>query len=184
MAAAPSEPRILLDDAAIGRAVEELAAGIRARHPEGRFYFVGIESRGVFLARRLAAILAADFGERPIGTLDISLYRDDLDGLKHVPQLRGSHIPFDMDGATVILCDDVLYTGRTIRAALEEMMDFGRPAQVELCVLLDRGRRELPIQADYVAARHQTAANEYIRVRLREQDERDAVVLGQKEVSK
>jgi pyrimidine operon attenuation protein/uracil phosphoribosyltransferase len=173
-------PQVLLDAGAIGRLVDGLAAAIADRHPRERVHFVGIEKRGVFLACRVARLLEDSLA--PLcGSLDISLYRDDLDGLKKVPELRGSSIPFDMDGASVVLFDDVIYTGRTIRAALEELMDFGRPARVELAVLLDRGHRELPIQPDYCGHRHETKPDEYIRVRLDELDGEDAVILGKKE---
>ncbi len=174
-------PTLLFDAAAVARHVAELAGAIATRHAGGAVVFVGIEKRGVVLARRVAAAVAATLGDVPFGTLDVSLYRDDLRGLKKVPELRGSHIPFDVDGATVVLFDDVLFTGRTIRAALEELMDFGRPARVELAVLLDRGHRQLPIQPDYAPLVLQTAADEHVRVRFAETDGEDAVVLSKKE---
>jgi pyrimidine operon attenuation protein/uracil phosphoribosyltransferase len=160
--------------------LERIAGAIHDREPGKAVHFVGIETRGVFLARRVAAILEPRLGPVPSGSLDISLYRDDLDGLPRVPELRGSSIPFDVDGARIVLFDDVIYTGRTIRAALEELMDFGRPARIELAVVLDRGHREVPIQPDYCAHHHETQAGEYIRVRLRELDGEDAVILAKK----
>ena len=176
-----SAPQVLLDAASIEAAVRRLAREILANHPDAWPAFVGIERRGVPLARRVATAaqaLAPDRGEIAIGSLDISLYRDDLARLATVPQLHGSQIPFDADGASVVLFDDVLYTGRTIRAALEELMDFGRPARVELAVLLDRGCRELPIGADYAGHTHPTEKSEYVRVQLRELDGADAVLLA------
>jgi pyrimidine operon attenuation protein / uracil phosphoribosyltransferase len=173
----------ILDADAIAAAVAKVSEAITRRHAGTKPVFVGIEQGGVPFARRVAAAVEPVLGAVPFGTLDISLYRDDLAGLGKVPQLRGSQIPFDMDGATVILFDDVLYTGRTIRAALEELMDFGRPARVELAVLLDRGCRELPVQADYVGHVRVTAPGDYVRVRLLETDGEDAVVLGTKEAA-
>ncbi|MGI8603720.1 MAG: bifunctional pyr operon transcriptional regulator/uracil phosphoribosyltransferase PyrR [Verrucomicrobiales bacterium] len=179
----PASPQVILDAEAIGRLVSQLAEGIAKKYSGGLVRFVGIEKRGVFLARRTAVLLEDRLGPLPCGRLDISLYRDDLEGLKKVPDLRGSEIPFDMDGASVVLFDDVLYTGRTIRAAIEELMDFGRPARVELAALLDRGHRELPIQPDYCGFRRETGPDEYIRVRLRELDGEDEVILGKKEAA-
>ncbi len=173
--------QLLFGDRDIALAVQRLAGEILARHPNDTPAFVGIERRGVFLARRVAAELSRHKGEIPFGSLDISLYRDDLDGLKKVPELRGSHIPFDVDGASIVLFDDVLFTGRTIRAALEELLDFGRAARIELATLIDRGNRELPIQADYAALTHETRPNEYIRVRMTEQDQEDGIYLCRKD---
>jgi pyrimidine operon attenuation protein/uracil phosphoribosyltransferase len=182
MPARSAPPQVLLDAGAIGRLVNGLADAIADRHSRNRVHLVGIEKRGVFLARRVCLLLEDSLA--PLcGSLDISLYRDDLDGLKKVPALRGSSIPFDMDGASIVLFDDVIYTGRTIRAALEELMDFGRPARVELAVLLDRGHRELPIQPDYCGHRHETKSNEYVRVRLQELDGEDSVIVGRKEAA-
>ena len=145
--------------------------------------FVGIEQGGVPFARRVAAAVEPVLGAVPFGTLDISLYRDDLAGLGKVPQLRGSQIPFDMDGATVILFDDVLAPAARFGPRSKNLMDFGRPARVELAVLLDRGCRELPVQADYVGHVRVTAPGDYVRVRLLETDGEDAVVLGTKETA-
>jgi pyrimidine operon attenuation protein/uracil phosphoribosyltransferase len=173
-------PQIILDAGAMAASLGRMAGAIHDRQPGEAVHFVGIETRGVFLARRVAGILESRLGPIPCGSLDISLYRDDLDGLPKVPELRGSSIPFDVDGARIVLFDDVIYTGRTIRAALEELMDFGRPERIELAVFLDRGHRELPIQPDYCAHRHQTEPDEYIRVRLHELDGEDAVILAKK----
>ena len=181
------DSHLLLDSDGIRSAVGRLAAAIAARHPQAWPVLIGIERRGVPLAERVAALLADLYPERGVplvGSLDISLYRDDLAALTTVPHLRGSKIDFDVDGAEVILFDDVLYTGRTIRAALDELADFGRPARVELAVLLDRGCRELPIQADFIGLVHTTGPGDYVRVRLAETDGADAATVGKKEVER
>lgn len=179
-----SDSHLLLDPDGIQSAVGRLAAAIAGRHPLAWPVLIGIERRGVPLAERVAARLADLHPERGaplVGSLDISLYRDDLAALTTVPHLRGSKIDFDVDGAEVILFDDVLYTGRTIRAALDELADFGRPARVELAVLLDRGCRELPIQADFIGLVHATGPGDYVRVRLEETDGADVATVGKKE---
>lgn len=175
-----STPTLLLDAEAITVAVQALAARISERHPDALPALVGIERRGVALAQRLAAALKPSRGETPFGTLDVSLYRDDLAALTRIPQLRGSRLPFDVDGANIVLVDDVLYTGRTIRAALEELMDFGRPARVELAVLLDRGCREMPIHADYAGQTRATQPADYVRVLFHEVDGEEAVWLSRR----
>lgn len=182
-----TEPPVLLDAAGIEDAVGRMAGAIAVRHPQAWPFLIGIERRGVPLARRVAARLGEarpDRGTPLVGSLDISLYRDDLAALATVPKLRGSKIEFDVDGAEVILFDDVLYTGRTIRAALDELADFGRPARVELAVLLDRGCRELPIQADYVGLAIPTRPGDYVRVRLKETDGADAATVGHREAAR
>lgn len=180
MPAGPATANVLLDAAEVSRLIGRLAEDIRRRCGDEQPCFVGIERRGVHLSRRVAALLEPACGSIPCGSIDVSLYRDDLAGLPRVPQLRGSSIPFDVDGAHVVLFDDVIYTGRTTRAALEELMDFGRPRRVELAVFLDRGQRELPLQPDYCALHHPTAAGEHIRVRLQEVDGEDSVILTEK----
>ncbi len=139
---------------------------------------VGIRTRGVPIAQRLAACLKDITGtEVPTGVLDITLYRDDLMGHDVGPQplVRSTEIPFDIDGRDVLLVDDVLYTGRTIRAALDALIDFGRPRSIQLMVLVDRGHRELPIRADYVGRNVPTSKKESVRVHLVEIDGRDEV---------
>ena len=139
---------------------------------------VGIQSRGVPLAARLADALRKNTEKRvDVGSLDITLYRDDLSTVGTRPILKATHIPFSIDGRPVILVDDVLYTGRTIRAALDELVDFGRPSRIALAVLIDRGHRELPIQADYVGKTVTTARTDMVDVRLTEIDGKDEVVL-------
>ena len=131
---------------------------------------VGILTRGDILARRLADIIYDIEGVHvPVGSLDISLYRDDAT-ITNLPQLRGTDILFNIDNKTIVLVDDVLYTGRTIRAALDALMDFGRPARIQLAILVDRGHRELPIRADFVGKNVPSAANENVRLHLKEVD--------------
>lgn len=141
---------------------------------------VGVRTRGVPLARRLARSLREITGhDVPTGALDITLYRDDL--MRHAvgpqPLVRSTEIPFSIDGRTILLVDDVLYTGRTTRAALDALIDFGRPRGIQLIVLVDRGHRELPIKADYVGKNLPTSPEESVQVRLQESDGQDEVVL-------
>lgn len=139
---------------------------------------VGLLSRGYPLARRLAEAIREFEGVAvPVGALDIGLYRDDVTRRSAPPPIRPSEIPVSIDGATVVLVDDVLFTGRSIRAALDALLDFGRPARVRLAVLIDRGHRELPIQADYVGETVKTRRTDMVDVRLTEIDGRDEVVL-------
>lgn len=170
------ESETLLDAAGIDHKVKRIAFEVLDRSGDGVPVFVGIHSRGVPVARRVRDVLEGELAGIPIGTLDINLYRDDLDNLGgEVPSLTGSELPFEVEGAHVILFDDVLFTGRTVRAAIEGVMAFGRPARIELAVLVDRGNRELPIQPDYVGEVVETSRDEYIRVRLREIDGEDGV---------
>jgi pyrimidine operon attenuation protein / uracil phosphoribosyltransferase len=139
---------------------------------------VGIMRRGVPLAQRLAKILGRiEKTEVQVGTLDITLYRDDLSTVGHRPEVRKRAIEFDIQDKNIILVDDVLYTGRTTRAALDALFDHGRPRRIQLCVLIDRGHRELPIEAGFVGRSIQTAANEAIEVKLLETDGADKVLL-------
>lgn len=142
---------------------------------------VGIETRGVYLAKRIQAIFKeTENVDIPLGTLDITLYRDDLTTVGMKPQVKETKIDFDLTDKTVVLIDDVLFTGRTIRAALDELMDFGRPKIVTLLVLVDRGHRELPIRADFVGKNIPTSKNETVEVRLSELDGIDEVAIGEK----
>ena len=139
---------------------------------------VGIRTRGEFLAKRLAAkIQEIEKKELRIGFLDITLYRDDLRGKPTQPILKGTEISFDVTGKDIILIDDVLYTGRTVRAALDELVDLGRPASIQLAVMVDRGHRELPIKADFVGKNIPTSIGEEVRVLIAEVDGEDAVVV-------
>jgi len=139
---------------------------------------VGIRNRGVYLAERLAGcIRKIENKEVPVGILDITLYRDDLTLVASHPLVRKTEIDFDINDKILVLVDDVLYTGRTIRAALDALIDFGRPKSIQLAVLVDRGHRELPIRADYVGKNIPTAQNESVEVRLEEVDGKDEVVI-------
>ncbi|HRY28858.1 MAG TPA: bifunctional pyr operon transcriptional regulator/uracil phosphoribosyltransferase PyrR [Elusimicrobiota bacterium] len=156
---------------------DRLAADIRktVKEPRADWVFVGIQRRGVPLARRLSALLAAPGGPAAVGTLDITFYRDDSQAVPLHPVVHDTELPFDVTGKTVFIVDDVLFTGRTVRCALDELMDFGRPRRVYLGVLIDRGHRELPIQADFVGEALRTDCDETIDVHLRETDGEDAV---------
>ncbi len=137
---------------------------------------VGIQRRGVPLARRIAEAIAEHEGVTlPVGALDITFYRDDLSLVAQQPLVKGTDLPFDLNGATVVLVDDVLYTGRTIRAAMDALVDFGRPQAIRLAVLIDRGHRELPIRADHVGKNVPTSREEIVRVHLAETDGEDGV---------
>ncbi len=168
---------VVLDETAIGEAVDSLIGQIRVTAERGRVAIVGIRSRGDEVAERVCAALEEAGIEHHYGMLDISLYRDDLSHLAENPKLQTSEIPFQMDGAHIILVDDVLFTGRTIRAALDALTDYGRPARIQLACLIDRGHRELPVQPDYVGATLETARMDHVLVRLKNTDGEDAVEL-------
>jgi pyrimidine operon attenuation protein/uracil phosphoribosyltransferase len=143
---------------------------------------VGIHKRGVPLAKRLTSLISKRWGMSPhLGTLDITLYRDDLSATPAQPIVGTTQIDFDVSGKRVVLVDDVLYTGRTARAAISEIIDFGRPRRIELAVLVDRGHQELPIRADYVGKKIKTTASQMVEVRLKETDGEDKVLLIDKE---
>jgi pyrimidine operon attenuation protein / uracil phosphoribosyltransferase len=168
-----------MDAGRVARTLARMAHEILERHPDMRgAVLVGVRSRGVPLARRLAGLLREASGVEPaVGALDITLYRDDFTVIASQPITKGTEIPFSIDDRTVIVVDDVLFTGRTVRAALDQLIDFGRPARIELAVLVDRGHRELPIRADYVGKNLPTSAKETVRVLVEEVDGRDAVLL-------
>jgi pyrimidine operon attenuation protein/uracil phosphoribosyltransferase len=161
----------------IAQAIESLATSIRERHPDEALTIIGIRSRGDEVAERLCTLLATDDRELNFGTLDISLYRDDFEHLRENPKLQGSDIDCPIDGALVILIDDVLFTGRTIRAALDALSDYGRPSKVELAVLIDRGHREMPIQADFVGISLATERLDHVVVSLEGTDGEDKVLV-------
>ena len=168
----------LMNEPAIARALARMATEIVERAGgTDRLVLVGIQRRGVHLASRLAALIEQREGHAvPAGKLDITLYRDDLQTVGPRPVVGETRLP-DLDGRIVVIVDDVLFTGRTVRAALDEVADFGRPRRVLLCVLVDRGGRELPIQADIVGSTVTTAPGDRVDVSVREQDGRDAVEL-------
>lgn len=175
----PKDRVRILDADEIGRALSRIAHEI-VENAESldALALVGIRTRGVPLARRLAARIEDIAGRRPqVGLLDINLYRDDLSRIADHPVLRSTEIPFEIDDSRIVLVDDVLYTGRTIRAALDGLMDLGRPDCVQLAVLVDRGHREVPIRADYVGKNVPTARHEQVEVRLDETDDADEVIL-------
>ncbi|HYV18254.1 MAG TPA: bifunctional pyr operon transcriptional regulator/uracil phosphoribosyltransferase PyrR [Verrucomicrobiae bacterium] len=174
----------VMDAAAMDRVLARLAHEILEHHPDlGALALVGIRTRGVPLAERLRAVIAAQDGRKvPLGSLDITLYRDDVGAIGAQALLRETRIPFPIDGRRIVLVDDVLYTGRTIRAALDGLIDFGRPKSIELAVLIDRGHRELPIHADYVGKAIPTREEDEVKVRLRECDGEDSVRIEAREV--
>jgi pyrimidine operon attenuation protein/uracil phosphoribosyltransferase len=172
----------VLDETALDRALTRIAHEILERNGGAKdLTFVGLRTRGVTLAQRLTAKIAAIDGTTlPVGTLDITLYRDDLD-MRGAPVIRGTDIPFSIKNKTVILIDDVLFTGRTIRAALDALIDLGRPKMIQLAILVDRGHRELPIRPDYIGKNLPTSKRESVAVRLREHDGEDRVVIEEPE---
>jgi pyrimidine operon attenuation protein/uracil phosphoribosyltransferase len=172
---------VVMDEARMARTIVRLAHEIVERNRGlDDLAFVGVRTRGVPIARRLAAAVSDIAGvEIPVGSLDITLYRDDLMRQPVAPQplVRRTEIPFSIDDRRILLVDDVLYTGRTVRAALDALIDFGRPKSIQLIVLVDRGHRELPIRADYVGKNLPTSPRESVQVRLVETDGRDEVVV-------
>jgi pyrimidine operon attenuation protein/uracil phosphoribosyltransferase len=183
--AATAAGKVLLDDEAMGRTLSRIAHEIIEGNPDlERVALIGIHTRGVPLAQRLRRLIAERAGEDvALGTLDITFYRDDVhvrggDAPLHAqPIVRSTRLDFPLEGMSCILIDDVLYTGRTIRAAIDALFDYGRPARVQLAVLADRGHRELPIRPDYVGKNLPTARGERIQVQLLEVDELDRVLL-------
>jgi pyrimidine operon attenuation protein/uracil phosphoribosyltransferase len=186
MTAPPPKLRVkaqVLDEHGLDRALTRIAHEILERNGGAAdLTFVGLRTRGVTLARRLAAKVARIDGSAttPVGTLDITLYRDDLD-MRGAPVVRGTDIPFSIKGKTVVLVDDVLFTGRTIRAALDALIDLGRPQAIQLAILIDRGHRELPIRPDYVGKNLPTSRRESVAVKLHEHDGEDRVVIEEPE---
>jgi pyrimidine operon attenuation protein/uracil phosphoribosyltransferase len=171
----------LLDSAEIRRVVTRIAHEILERNKgAGRVVLIGIAARGDDLARRLAREISRIEGiEVPVGALDITFYRDDIGMRAEAPEVHETRIDFDISDSTVVLVDDVLFTGRTIRAAMDALVDFGRPDAIQLAVLVDRGHRELPIRADYVGKNVPTRKDEDVQVRIAEVDGEDSVVVGE-----
>ena len=173
----PDARQQLLDEAAFESTLRRMAQDILRQTPDpSRLVLIGVQRRGVELAARLASLLARAAGrDVPRGAVDITLYRDDLEVVGPKPVVGPTQLPVDLDGRHVWIVDDVLFTGRTIRAALNELADYGRPARVGLAVLVDRGGRELPIQADVVGERVATGPGDRVDVFVKELDGRDAV---------
>jgi pyrimidine operon attenuation protein/uracil phosphoribosyltransferase len=173
------EKTVIMDEQAIRRGLIRIAHEIIENNKGIKdLILVGIRTRGVPLAERLAAEIKRIEGvELPVGILDITLYRDDLSTLSYQPIVHETQIPVDISGKTIILIDDVLYTGRTVRAALDAIIDIGRPKVIQLAVLVDRGHRELPIRADYVGKNVPTSSKEVVGVQLMPVDEADKVVI-------
>ena len=165
----------------INAGVENLAAAIREKTAGKQIALVGIRSRGDEVAERVLTLLSEDDRDLDFGVLDISLYRDDFEHLHENPLLQESDINFVVDGAHIILVDDVLFTGRTIRAALDALLDYGRPAKIELAVLIDRGHRELPVAPDYVGIHLETNRLDHVLVSLEGTDGNDQVKIVRKE---
>lgn len=177
----PEFKALLMDEAAVSRALKRISHEILERNHGCRdVCLVGIDRRGVPLARILADnILAIEGKELPVGQLDISLYRDDISPASPEPVINSTHIPFNVTGKHIVLVDDVLYTGRTARAAIDALIALGRPATVQLAVLIDRGHREFPIRGDYIGKNIPTAGTELVAVCVPEFDGKTAVELYQ-----
>ena len=170
---------IALNNQDINRALTRIAHEILEKNKGcENLAIVGIRTRGVYIARRLISKLKEiEKIDIPLGILDITLYRDDLGTGMQNPDLKHTEIPFPIDDMKIVLCDDVLFTGRTIRAAIDELMDFGRPASVQLAALIDRGHRELPIRPDYVGKNLPTSRQMKVKVNLVEEDDEDQVII-------
>jgi pyrimidine operon attenuation protein / uracil phosphoribosyltransferase len=172
--------KVVLHEGDIQRALTRIAHEIAERNPDASaLALLGIHRRGAFLADRLRDLLQELLDlPIPLGDLDIGFYRDDVSSRPDAPVVHASHVDFDVTGRTVVVVDDVLYTGRTVRAAIEALFDYGRPERVQLAVLADRGHRELPIRPDYVGKNLPTSASEHVYVRVRELDGVDEVAIG------
>lgn len=173
---------VVLNSHDISRAVNRIAHEILERNNGcENLALVGIRTRGVHLARRLVKKIGEIENVSPeLGILDITLYRDDLGKGKQNPVLKKTEIPFPLDGKKIVLCDDVLFTGRTIRAAIDALMDFGRPSCVQLAVMIDRGHRELPIRPDFVGKNIPTSKHMTVKVKFQEEDDEDTVMVCDK----
>ncbi|MGI8556740.1 MAG: bifunctional pyr operon transcriptional regulator/uracil phosphoribosyltransferase PyrR [Solirubrobacteraceae bacterium] len=173
--------KVVLDHAAVRRAIVRIAHEIEERTAGAELALVGIHRRGVHLAARLQQELGAlrDAGAPPLGEIDIAFYRDDLVTRPEQPVVNSSQLDFPLDQRTIVIVDDVLFTGRTVRAAIEALFDYGRPARVQLAALVDRGHRELPIRPDYVGKNLPTSLGERVNVRVVELDGEDQVTIGE-----
>lgn len=168
-----------MDSDSVNRTISRIVNQILERNNGARdLAIIGIRTRGVYIAERIAGEIEKLEGIRPpMGILDISFYRDDLMRKTEWPNVKKTEIPFPVEDKKIILADDVIFTGRTTRAAIDEIMDYGRPSSIQLAVLVDRGHRELPIQADYVGIKLSTLSTEEVRVHLKEADGRDEVII-------
>jgi pyrimidine operon attenuation protein/uracil phosphoribosyltransferase len=175
-----SDEKVVLQGDEVQRALVRIAHEIVERNPQPPVpAIVGIHRRGAFLAQRLHVLLEELLdAEVPLGDLDIGFYRDDVSTRPDAPVLHASHVDFDVTGRTVVIVDDVLYTGRTVRAAIEALFDYGRPERVQLAVLADRGHRELPIRPDYVGKNLPTSRAEHVHVRVSELDGVDEIAIA------
>jgi pyrimidine operon attenuation protein/uracil phosphoribosyltransferase len=175
-----SSEKVVLREDDVQRALMRIAHEIAERNPQASaLALIGIHRRGAFLAQRLKDLLEELLDlEIPLGDLDIGFYRDDVTSRPDAPVVHASHVDFDVTARTVVVVDDVLFTGRTVRAAIEALFDYGRPDRVQLAVLADRGHRELPIRPDYVGKNLPTSSSEHVYVRLRELDGVDEVAIG------
>lgn len=174
-----TEKTVLMDSEGIRRALTRISHEIVEKNKGiDNVVIVGIRTRGVPIAERIADTIEQIEGKRPpVGVLDITLYRDDLSTLSYQPIVRPTELPVDITGKTIVLVDDVLYTGRTIRAALDALIDMGRPKIIQLAVLIDRGHRELPIRADFVGKNVPTSSHEVVSVMLKNTDDTEKVVI-------
>jgi pyrimidine operon attenuation protein/uracil phosphoribosyltransferase len=178
-----SEKKIIMNREEISRTIKRLAHEIVEKNfGVKNLAIIGVQTRGVFIGKRIVreiikAGLAEGKNDLPFGLLDITLYRDDVNTLETPPPVKETDIPFDMTDKNIVLVDDVLFTGRSIRAALDELMDFGRPKSIQLAVLVDRGHRELPIEPNFVGKKFLTSRDETVSVELEESDGQDRVVL-------
>ena len=170
------EPRVVLDEDDIRRTLVRIAHEIVEKHADRPVALVGIHRRGAHLATRLHELVGdLTDSDVPLGDIDIAFYRDDVTLRGGAPVVHSTHLEFDMDGRTVVIVDDVLFTGRTVRAAIDALFDYGRPKRVQLAVLVDRGHRELPIRADHVGKNVPTSREELVQVQLDEIDGTDGV---------
>jgi pyrimidine operon attenuation protein/uracil phosphoribosyltransferase len=170
---------VVLDHDDMRRTLVRIAHEIVEKNPQGEIALVGIHRRGAVLAQRLHALTGELLDTAvPLGFVDISFYRDDLAIRPAAPVVHATQLGFPVDGRTIVIIDDVLYTGRTVRAAVDEIFDYGRPARVQLATLIDRGHRELPIRPDYVGKNLPTSQDQHVSVRVKEIDGHDEVTIG------
>jgi pyrimidine operon attenuation protein/uracil phosphoribosyltransferase len=179
--------RLIMSEIQIKEAIERLTSSITKTMKSEAMKdcrIVGIRTRGVYIAQRILQIILREEGlNLPFGTLDITLYRDDFSLLYQKPKVERTELPFEVEGKNIILVDDVLYTGRTVRAAMDQIVDFGRPKKILLVVLVDRGGREFPIHADFIGKRIDVPPPQWVEVRLKEVDGEDAVLLHERKSS-